>query len=81
MVVGIGGGVRIRQIERYVTPRGDEGILTLNSDRWVIEVYSTIMGSLQAIAWMLLIFFLFALIAYVIVRAFEARRDTEAAAS
>ena len=71
-VVGIGGGVRIRDLERYITPRSAElGILELTPERWVIEVYSTIIGTLGAIAWMLLVFFVFALVAYVIVRVFE----------
>jgi tellurite resistance protein TehA-like permease len=71
-VVGVGGGVRINQIERYVTPQSkDMGVLELTPERWVIEVYSTVIGTLGAIAWMLLVFFVFALVAYVIVRAFE----------
>jgi hypothetical protein len=73
-VVGVGGGVRINQIERYVTPQKDMGILALTPERWVIEVYSTIIGTLGAIAWMLLVFFVFALLAYVLVRAFEVKR-------
>jgi len=74
-VVGIGGGVRINQIERYVTPHDkDLGVLELTLERWVIEVYSTIIGTLGSIAWMLLVFFVFALVAYVLVRAFEGRR-------
>ena len=74
-VVGVGGGVRINQIERYVTPQSkDMGVLALTPERWVIEVYSTIIGTLGAIAWMLLVFFVFALVAYVIVRAFEMKR-------
>ncbi len=75
-VVGIGGGVRIEQLERYITPRDPEiGVLALTGERWVIEVYSTIIGTLGAIAWMLLVFFVFALVAYVIVRAFEMKRQ------
>jgi hypothetical protein len=74
-VVGIGGGVRINQIERYVTPHDkDIGVLALTPERWVIEVYSTIIGTLGAIAWMLLVFFVFALLAYVVVKAFETKR-------
>jgi len=78
-VVGIGGGVRIGQLERYITPRNAEvGVLELTPERWVIEVYSTVIGTLGAIAWMLLVFFAFALVAYVIVRAFEFKhRDRE----
>lgn len=82
-VVGIGGGVRIYQLERYITPQGPEmGIVELTTERWIIEVYSTIIGTLQSIAMMLLVFFIFALIAYVIVRAFELKhRDHSAGGS
>lgn len=79
-VVGIAGGVRIYQLERYITPRGGEDqILTLTTERWLIEVYSTIIGTLGSLAWMLLVFFIFALIAYVIIRAFELFRKEKSA--
>jgi hypothetical protein len=71
-VVGISGGVPLGDIEKYVTPAGN--LLQLPSDRWIILVYKSFIGSLQSISWMLLIFFLFALIAYVVVRGFEAKR-------
>ena len=73
-VVGISGGVRVWDVERYITPDKEGQLLTLNSDRWVIEIYKTVMGSLQSVAWMLLVFFLFALLAYVVVRGFEMKR-------
>jgi len=73
-VVGISGGVRVWDIERYITPNKEGQILTLNSDRWVIEIYKTIIGTMQSAAWMLLIFFLFALLSYVVVRGFEMKR-------
>ena len=73
-VVGISGGVRIWALEQYVSPRtAEQGILELNAARWVLEVYRTIIETLQGIAWMLLVFFIFALIAYVILRGFELR--------
>ena len=73
-VVGISGGVRIWALEQYVTPRAkDEEIIELNTARWVLEVYRTIIETLQGIAWMLLVFFIFALIAYAILRGFELR--------
>jgi hypothetical protein len=74
-VVGISGGVPLWDIEKYLTPDKDGKLLQLTSDRWIIEVYKSIIGSLQSIAWMLLIFFLFALVAYVVIRGFEARRS------
>ena len=65
-------GVRIYDLERYITARHkDVEILQLTLERWTIEIYRTIIETLQSIAWMYLIVFIFALIAYVIVRGFE----------
>ena len=74
-VVGISGGVRIYALERYISPRepNDAPPLVLNADRWTLEVYRTIIGTLQSVAWMLLVFFVFALIAYVVTRGMELR--------
>jgi hypothetical protein len=78
-VVGISGGVRIWDLEKYISPRAkDDPVLVLNGDRWVLEVYRTVIETLQATAWMLLVVFLVALIAFVIVRAFELRRGVTA---
>jgi len=76
-VTGISSGVRIWDLEKYITEPRYEGskIVQLTSERWVLEVYRTIISTLQGIAWMLLVFFVFALIAYVIVRAFELKRQ------
>ena len=73
-VVGISGGVRIWDLEKYITPGKDGTILELTSDRWVLEIYGTIIGTLQSIAWMLLVFFIFALIAFVIVKGREVKK-------
>ena len=76
-VVGDSGGLRIYDLERYLEQpemKTPDGImptsyqLTLTPERWVLEVYRTVIETLQALAWLLLIFFLFAMIAYVIVR-------------
>jgi hypothetical protein len=76
-VVGISGGVRIWDVERYITPDKEGQLLVLTSDRWVVEIYKSILGAAQSAAWMLLVFFLFALLAYVVVRGFESRRPTD----
>lgn len=74
-VVGVSGGVRVWQLEKYVNPRGkDEPPIVLNADRWTLEIYRTVIETLQSIAWMLLVFFVAALVAYVILRGFELRR-------
>jgi hypothetical protein len=78
-VVGISGGVRVWSLEQYISPRGPgEQILELTAERWTLEVYRTVIGTLQGVAWMLLVFFLFSLVAYVIVRAFELRAERRA---
>ncbi len=75
-VVGISGGVRIWQLEKYIIPKaGQAESLQLTNERWVLEIYQTILGTLQSIAWMLLVFFIFALLAYVIVRGLEMRKQ------
>jgi hypothetical protein len=74
VVVGVGGGARIGSLARYIDPTPqDQAPLVLNADRWTLELYQTVIGTLQSIAWMLLVFFVFALIAYVIVRGLELR--------
>ncbi len=74
-VVGISGGVRIWDLEKYINPSGkDDIVLELTQDRWMLECYHTVIATLQSIAWMMLVFFLFALIAYVIVRGFEMKK-------
>lgn len=74
-VVGISAGVRIYDLERYISPQfQDMQILQLNAERWVLEIYRTLIACLQGIAWMYLVVFVVALIAYVIVRGFELKR-------
>ncbi len=83
-VVGISGGVRVWDLEKYIMPRHTpEGLagkgvaavpLALNAERWILEIYRTLISTLQSVAWMLLVFFAFALIAYVVVRIAEMKR-------
>ena len=77
-ITGISSGVRIWELEKYITEPRHEGakIVQLNAERWVLEVYRTVIETLQGVAWMLLVFFVFALVAYVIVRAFELKKQS-----
>ncbi len=87
-VVGISGGVRIYSLERYILPSHQprmEGVepseikpIELTPDRWVLEIYRTIIESLQSIAWMLLVFFVVSLGMYVVLHVFEMRRTPPA---
>lgn len=75
-VVGISGGVRIYDLERYISaPTTDAQVLVLNSERWTLEIYRSLIETLQSIAWMYLVVFVVALIAFVIVRGIEARHS------
>jgi len=79
-VTGISSGVRIWDLEKYITKSQvykDAEIVQLTTERWVLEVYRTIIGTLQGVAWMLLVFFVFALVAYVIVRVFEMKNKAK----
>lgn len=81
IVVGVSSGVRIRQLEKYITPwRGDEDqrVVELTGNHWILELYRTVIETLQGIAWLLLVFFVIALIAYVIVKFTETRRTGNA---
>jgi len=76
LVVGVGGGVQIWSFDKYLTPQDPSkgiGVVQLTSERWVLEIYNTIISALQSTAMVLLVFFVFALIAVVIVRVFEFR--------
>ena len=75
-VVGISGGVRIWDLEKYIALHSQgTAVLELTNERWVLEIYRTIIGTLQSDAWMLLLFFIFTLIAFVIVKGMEFRRQ------
>ncbi len=79
-VVGISSGVRIWQLDRYITPpeAGEQAVVLTNA-LWSWELFRTLVGALQGITWMLLVVFLIALVAYVIVRGLEGRRAPPAA--
>jgi ABC-type transport system involved in multi-copper enzyme maturation permease subunit len=82
-VAGISSGVQIWNLERYVNPGPGQHaeVIPLTADRWILEVYRTIIDTLQGLAWVLLVFFVIALIAYVIVRTFESKRPKTSAES
>jgi len=81
-VVGISGGVRIFSLEQYILPRDVKSPpLELTPDRWTLEVYRTVIGTMQSAAWLLLVVFVFLLIAYVVARGLELRAEAKRSAS
>ncbi len=82
LVVGISSGVRIGEIERYISPNNWQEkpeILALTNERWVLEVYRTVIETLQGVAMMLLAFFVISLVAFVVLRISELRQAARTA--
>ena len=75
-LVGINGGVRIWQFEKYVLPPFRQADpLDLNADRWALEVYRTLMGTLRSLAFVLFVVFAVSLFTYIVIR----KRESELA--
>lgn len=77
-VVGVSAGAQVWKLEQYLQPQpiGPEGktrVLTLDGPAIALEVYRTIIQVLQGMAWALLVFFVVALIAFVLVKFGERR--------
>ena len=67
VVVGVSGGVNMWEIQKYLQ-NGREQTMELNGPRWTIEIYRTAIDTLSQISWVMLLFFLCAMLAYVIMR-------------
>lgn len=76
-VVGISGGVRVWELDRYITPLKDQQVIELTQERWFLEIFRTVIGTLQSVAWVLLLFFMVALIALMLVKGREMKRKME----
>lgn len=53
LVVGVSAGVRIYELEKYISPARldkDAKVLELTQERWILELYRTIIEALQGIA-------------------------------
>lgn len=75
-VVGVSKAVHGYRLEKYVSPRSKTGALVaLNLNTWLLEIYQTVRSVLGGLAWSLMSFFTVALIAFIIVRAFELKRE------
>jgi len=78
VVVGVSGGVRLWELEKYLggnRPGAQpSSTMVLSLERWTLEIYRTLIETLQSIAWMLLLFFLATMLAYVIGKAIEQRQ-------
>ncbi len=74
-VIGISSGVNVWRLEKIIVPEG-EGIIKpiLNAEYWGLTIYRTIIDTLGGMAWALFLFFVVALIAFVIVKKKEVKQ-------
>ncbi|TDR80325.1 hypothetical protein [Paludibacterium purpuratum] len=80
VVVGVSGGVQLWELQKYIANKGDNGTPPpLNFMSWVLEIYRTVIETLQSIVWMLLLFFLCGMIAIVIMRSVEQKKKNSSA--
>jgi hypothetical protein len=75
-VVGIASAVQAYRLDKYVIRAHERAILAeLNLNTWVLEAYQSVRSVLGGLAWSLMSFFIVALVAVIIVRAFELKRE------
>ena len=73
-VVGVSSGVSIYKLEQFVRPVTEGAARpVLNAEYWGLELYRTIIQTLGGMAWALLVFFVVALIAFVLVKRKEVK--------
>jgi hypothetical protein len=75
-VVGVSSGVKIWKLEEYLNPdQAVNKLASLNTDRIVLEIYRVIIDTSVSITWLIFTFLIFSLIAWVILKAFESRKN------
>jgi len=70
-LVGVSGGVNIFRLDEAINVRPQ---LFFSFSNFILELYKTAFDTLKAITWLLLIFFIISLIAYIMIRAAESKK-------
>ena len=74
IVIGVASGVNIRKLERFIEPITEKNPRPdLTGEFWALEIYRTVISTLGGLAWALLLLFVVALIAFVIVKGRESK--------
>ncbi|MCB5250347.1 MAG: hypothetical protein RBS16_02165 [Candidatus Cloacimonadales bacterium] len=77
-VVSISSGISLWKIERYIYPTAQNlPVLDITGISIAFEMYRSIINSLTSIAWLLLTFFIVALIIFVVKRIFENKKRND----
>ena len=75
-ITSVGHGVQVYRLERYIQKlHKDDIIPTLDTEAWVYELYQVIERTLEGLAYGAMTVFIIGLIAIVVLRIFEIRRE------
>jgi hypothetical protein len=77
-ITSVGHGVQVYRLDRYIQQVHRDAIIPpLSVDAWVYEIYQVIERTLEGLAWGAMTIFIIGLLAIVVLRAFEIRRETK----
>ena len=75
-ITSVGHGVQVYRLERYIQILHKDDIMPhLDAEAWVYELYQVIERTLEGLAYGAMTVFIIGLIAVVVLRIFELRRD------
>src|SRR5687767_7805302 len=75
-ITSVGHGVQVYGLERYIQTRHKDEIMPpLTVEAWIFELYPVIERTLEGLAWGAMTIFIIGLLALVVLRAFEIRRE------
>ncbi len=69
-IVGISNGVKIWKINEYI-----ENAETLTKTKFFLNIYDSLIQAFMGAVWLLFVFFVFTMIAYVIVRLIDRKKE------
>jgi hypothetical protein len=77
-ITSVGHGVQVYRLERYIQKTHKDDIMPpLRVEAWVYEIYQVIERTLEGLAWGAMTVFIIGLLAIVVLRAFEIRRERD----
>ena len=75
-ITSVGHGVQVFRLERYLQKTNKDAVIPpLTFEAWVYEIYQVIERTFEGLAWGAMTIFIIGLLAIVVLRAFEIRRD------
>lgn len=75
VVIGMQGGVRVWELEKYLVAAQESQPFGTTAMRWLLEIYRTFIDTAQSCAWLVVLFLLAALLLEAIIPAITRRLD------